>query len=111
MARAGDLIADLWPALGWVALVYLAASVVAYVMYAVDKSAAQRRGQRRIPERTLLMMAVVGGWPGSIVAQQTLRHKTQKVSFRRAFWMMVVINLVVLGVLGCLVVPLLLPAL
>jgi uncharacterized membrane protein YsdA (DUF1294 family) len=100
VARAGDLITELWPAAGWVALVYLAGSVVAFVMYAVDKAAAQRRGRRRIPERTLLMMAVVGGWPGSIVAQQTLRHKTQKRSFRRAFWAAVALNLLVLAALA-----------
>jgi uncharacterized membrane protein YsdA (DUF1294 family) len=100
VARTGDLIADLWPALGWVALVYLVGSVVAFVMYAVDKAAAQHRGQRRIPERTLLMIAAVGGWPGSIVAQQTLRHKTRKQSFRRAFWATVVLNLVVLAALA-----------
>jgi uncharacterized membrane protein YsdA (DUF1294 family) len=100
VARAGDLIIEFWPAAGWVTLVYLAGSVVAFVMYAVDKAAAQRRGRRRIPERTLLMLAVVGGWPGSIVAQQTLRHKTQKRSFRRAFWAAVALNLLVLAALA-----------
>jgi uncharacterized membrane protein YsdA (DUF1294 family) len=81
-------------------VVYLAASAVAFVMYAVDKAAAQRRGRRRIPERTLLMIAVVGGWPGSIIAQQTLRHKTQKRSFRRAFWAAVALNVAALAALA-----------
>jgi uncharacterized membrane protein YsdA (DUF1294 family) len=43
-------------------------------------------------------LGVVGGWPGAIVAQQMLRHKTQKASFRSAFWGSVVINVIVVVV-------------
>ena len=94
----GYLVANaLWPIPLWVAGVYLVASIVCFVFYAVDKSAAGA-GRWRIPETTLLLWGVVGGWPGAIVAQQTLRHKTQKVSFRRAFWGSVVVNLIVFAV-------------
>ena len=86
-----------WPIPLWVAGLYLVASVVCFVVYAADKSAA-RADRRRVPERTLLGLGIVGGWPGAIVAQQTLRHKTQKVSFRRAFWGSVVVNLMVFAV-------------
>ena len=76
--------------LGW----YLLASVVCVVVYAIDKSAA-RAGRRRISEATLLLLGVIGGWPGAIVAQQKLRHKTRKASFRRAFRASVLLNLAV----------------
>ncbi|GLI27177.1 hypothetical protein ARHIZOSPH14_14190 [Agromyces rhizosphaerae] len=75
----------------WLGVVYAVASVVAFVLYAVDKSAA-RADRRRIPESTLLTAGLVGGWPGAIVAQQVLRHKTVKREFRVPFWITVVLN-------------------
>ncbi|WP_114969889.1 DUF1294 domain-containing protein [Rhodoferax ferrireducens] len=75
----------------YLALGYMVMSVVCATAYWLDKTAAQN-GQWRIPETTLLMLGMFGGWPGAIVAQQTLRHKTSKESFRVAFWATVVVN-------------------
>ncbi|BDZ64709.1 DUF1294 domain-containing protein [Agromyces mangrovi Wang et al. 2018] len=75
----------------WLGIVYAVASVVAFVLYAVDKRAAGA-GRRRTPESTLLTAGLVGGWPGAIVAQQALRHKTVKREFRVPFWITVVVN-------------------
>ncbi|GAA3887938.1 hypothetical protein GCM10022381_32330 [Leifsonia kafniensis] len=96
---AALIINSLWPLPLWVAGLYLGASILCFIVYAVDKSAA-RAGRRRVSERTLLLLGLIGGWPGAVVAQQTLRHKTQKVSFRRAFWVSVVANVVVFVVLA-----------
>ena len=71
-------------------------SVIAFFNYARDKSAA-RSGQRRISEKRLLIIGLAGGWPGALLAQQTLRHKTSKKSFQLQFWITVVINLLALG--------------
>jgi uncharacterized membrane protein YsdA (DUF1294 family) len=71
--------------------VYLAASVAAAVAYAIDKSAAQS-GAWRTPERTLHVLALMGGWPGALVAQRLFRHKSRKRSFRFAFWTTVALN-------------------
>jgi uncharacterized membrane protein YsdA (DUF1294 family) len=49
---------------------------------------------------TLLLLGFLGGWPGAIVAQQMLRHKTRKASFRSAFWGTVAVNAIVLLVFG-----------
>jgi uncharacterized membrane protein YsdA (DUF1294 family) len=83
----------------WVAALYLGASVVCFVAYAVDKSAA-RGGRWRVSERTLLLLGFVGGWPGAILAQQLLRHKTRKASFRAAFWTSTVVNVAAFVTLG-----------
>ena len=77
-----------------VAALYLALSILAFAMYAADKRAAQRGGWRT-PENTLLLVGLVGGWPGAVVAQQLLRHKTKKLSFRTRFWGTVVLNVIV----------------
>lgn len=82
----------------WVAGLYLIASIASYIAYAADKSAAQTR-QWRVSESALLGLGILGGWPGSIIAQQRLRHKTQKASFRQAFWGTVVLNVLILAVM------------
>ncbi|MFK4805464.1 DUF1294 domain-containing protein [Microbacterium sp. ZW CA_36] len=80
----------------WVPALYGAASLITFAAYGIDKSAA-RRSAGRVPEQTLLLLGLVGGWPGAIVAQQLFRHKTRKRSFRRAFWGTVGVNILVLA--------------
>ncbi len=75
---------------------YCAASVVAFVAYALDKSAA-RNDRWRTQESTLHLFALVGGWPGALAAQRLLRHKSRKRSFQIVFWGTVVINCGILG--------------
>ena len=78
----------------------LVLNVATVVAYAVDERAA-RGGRRRVPERTLLVLGLLGGWPGAQLARHALRHKTRKVSFRRAHRATVVANLsVVVGVVA-----------
>jgi uncharacterized membrane protein YsdA (DUF1294 family) len=84
----------LWVAPLWLALVYLAASVVTFIAYARDKSAAVRGGWRT-RESTLHMLGLAGGWPGALLAQQILRHKSSKAGFRSAFWFTVIVNVAV----------------
>ena len=73
------------------AIVYLAASVAAVIAYAIAKSAATR-GQWRTSEATLHLIALLGGWPGALIAQQLLHHKSRKPSFQFVFWATVVAN-------------------
>ena len=75
----------------WAGLRYAGASALCFALYAIDKSAA-RSGRDRIPESMLLSLGFVGGWPGAIVAQQVLRHKTAKRTFRIRFWLSVIAN-------------------
>ncbi|MCD4844317.1 MAG: DUF1294 domain-containing protein [Methanosarcinales archaeon] len=70
---------------------YLVASLLTFLMYAVDKSAAQK-GAWRTKESTLHLLSLVGGWPGALVAQEILRHKSRKQSFRFVFWCTVLLN-------------------
>lgn len=83
-----------WPLPLWVLGVYAAASVITVIAYAVDQSAA-KAGTWRVSENTLLTLGFLCGWPGALLAQQFLRHKTQKHSFRVMFWVTVWANVVV----------------
>lgn len=71
-------------------------SAITYVVYALDKHAAQT-GRWRTQETTLHLLELLGGWPGAWVAQQTLRHKSRKPGYRVAFWTMVLLHVVALG--------------
>ena len=70
---------------------YAAASVAAFVAYVLDKVAAKSK-RRRIPESTLHLLGLIGGWPGALVAQSLVRHKTRKREFQVLFWVAVVLN-------------------
>lgn len=70
---------------------YSAMSMATFITYALDKRAAQRGGWR-VAENTLHGLALLCGWPGALLAQELLRHKSAKPAFRRLFWLMVVLN-------------------
>ncbi|MFN4023622.1 MAG: DUF1294 domain-containing protein [Hyphomonas sp.] len=73
-------------------IVYGVASLACFAGYGLDKRAAENRNWR-ISETILLLVGLVGGWPGAIVAQEVFRHKTKKIAFRTLFWMSVAINM------------------
>jgi len=79
-----------------VLLTYLVASIIAFIAYAFDKSAALNN-RWRIQESTLHLFALLGGWPGALVAQSLLHHKSRKSSFQIEFWVTVFINCGALG--------------
>jgi uncharacterized membrane protein YsdA (DUF1294 family) len=89
----GAIINARWPLPLWIFALYVVASLIAFVLYHSDKKAAQT-GSWRISEGTLHLIAVVGGWPGAVVAQQVFRHKTSKQEFRSVFWLTIVANIV-----------------
>ena len=81
----------------WVVIApYAFFSILTFLVYWFDKAAA-RRGLWRTKESSLLVLGLVGGWPGAVVAQRVLRHKNRKESFQLAFWATVVVNVFALG--------------
>jgi uncharacterized membrane protein YsdA (DUF1294 family)/cold shock CspA family protein len=81
--------------------IYFVASVITFILYATDKSAAQA-GEWRTSESTLHLFSLVGGWPGAAIAQSFLRHKSKKIKFRVVYWITVIINC---GILAWLLTP------
>ena len=90
-----------WGLPRWVAYGYGTLSAITFVAYAMDKAAA-RRGVWRTAERSLHLLALAGGWPGALLAQQLLRHKSAKRAFRGVFWGTVLLNVAGLVVLATL---------
>lgn len=75
---------------------YVVASVIAFLAYGHDKSAAVRNAWR-VQERTLHLFSLLGGWPGAVAAQRLFRHKSSKASFQTTYWITVVLNCAALG--------------
>lgn len=82
--------------LGWSWIIGV--SLASFGTYGYDKSIAGR-GVTRVPEVVLHLLTALGGTIGSFAGMQIFRHKTQKKSFQLVFWVIVVIQIVVIVLL------------
>ena len=76
----------------WLILVNLAA----FILYGMDKSYA-KKGARRIPEKTLLLWAFLGGSIGAFLGMKVFHHKTLKPKFAVTVPLLMVLELVICG--------------
>ena len=59
----------------------LVINAVAFIVYGIDKLKA-RKGRCRIPEATLLLLAIVGGSIGAWLGMKAWHHKTMHLKFK-----------------------------
>jgi len=77
----------------WIYL--LGINLITFILYGIDKSRAIKN-RWRIPEITLLGMALVGGSAGAWAGMQLFRHKTKHWYFRVLIPIFCVLHIVVL---------------
>jgi uncharacterized membrane protein YsdA (DUF1294 family)/cold shock CspA family protein len=75
----------------WVLPASVLLNLATFFAYWQDKYAAQQR-RWRVKEETLHLWSLAGGWGGAWFAQQVLRHKSVKASFRAGYWSTVMIH-------------------
>lgn len=75
-----------------VPVLYGALSTALFLVYGIDKWAA-RRGSARVANASLHLIALMGGWPGALLAQHIFRHKTAQPAFLRLTWAMAALNI------------------
>ena len=85
-----------WVVVACVVALVLILNASAFVFFVLDKYLAEER-RRRIPESTLLFLALVGGSAGAIAAQQLWRHKTQKEPFRTMLFSIAGLHVLILA--------------
>ena len=67
-------------------------SFLLFAMMGIDKSLA-KRGAWRIPEKTLFLLALLGGALGGIIGMYFFRHKTRHTSFKAGLPMLLIVNI------------------
>jgi uncharacterized membrane protein YsdA (DUF1294 family) len=73
-----------------------AVNVVTLLAYGYDKTIAGS-GKMRAPEAVLLGLALIGGSPAALLAMQILRHKTSKPGFQLRFWLILILQCLLLA--------------
>ena len=83
--------------IGLIVLGYLCLiNIVGYISMGVDKKRA-KRGAYRISEKTLFMIAILGGSMGSIAGMNHFRHKTKHWYFKYGLPLILMIQIIVVG--------------
>lgn len=73
-------------------------NIVTWIVYGLDKWKA-KAGKWRIPERTLLLLALIGGSAGALAGMMMFRHKTRKARFVAGVPVMFVAHCVIVAAL------------
>ena len=76
----------------------LAINVVAFIMYGIDKYKA-KKAKWRIPETTLLLLAVLGGSIGAWMGMKVWHHKTMHKKFKDAIPAILLIQIALMAYL------------
>ncbi|WP_108945796.1 DUF1294 domain-containing protein [Shewanella halifaxensis] len=84
----------------WLLLYFIILSLITFITYAWDKRAA-RKQRWRVSELKLQLLSFMGGWPGALLAQQWLRHKSSKGRFKLILWLSIIINLLLVYLFEC----------
>lgn len=71
--------------------IYLFMSLVCFILFFIDKKRSETNGWR-IREYYLHLVELLGGWPGALLGQKFIRHKTKKISYRIILWLIILVH-------------------
>lgn len=78
-------------------IIYSLLSFVCFFIYIYDKQMAISGGWR-VRESSLHWLEIFGGWPGALIAQMIIGHKTSKMVFQFIFAVIVLLHIIVWAV-------------
>jgi uncharacterized membrane protein YsdA (DUF1294 family)/cold shock CspA family protein len=96
LASSGAAAFRLGLSIPWIPSILLAINATTFLMYGYDKAVAGGRFLR-VPEAILHLLALAGGTPAAWLGQFFFRHKTRKGSFRVRFWVIVLLQITLVG--------------
>ena len=76
----------------WLGVYLLIVNVAAFAVYGADKLRA-RQGRWRVPEKTLFLLAIIGGSVGALLGMWCFHHKTRHWYFRYGIPVILVVQL------------------
>jgi uncharacterized membrane protein YsdA (DUF1294 family) len=71
-------------------------NLVTFFIYGLDKAKAGRAGARRVSEKALLILALIGGSLGALLGMKVFRHKTKKISFQAIFAVILAVQILLI---------------
>lgn len=71
-------------------------NVITFFYFGVDKFKSTTEGARRVRERTLWLLSLVGGSAGGLLAMKIFRHKTKKTAFQLVMALVVLIQIAII---------------
>jgi len=75
---------------------FLSINLVTFFFYGYDKRFSWTF-YYRIPESILHSLVICGAAPGGLVGQMFFRHKTMKKSFQIVYWVIVIVQMIILA--------------
>lgn len=80
----------------WLGVYLLIVNVAAFAVYGADKLRA-KQGRWRVPEKTLFLLAIIGGSVGALLGMWCFHHKTRHWYFRYGIPVILVVQLALAG--------------
>lgn len=88
-----------------VLIIYVAVmSVIAFAAFGLDKYKA-KTDKWRTPEKTLFILAILGGGIGAFLGMRVFRHKTKHTQFVIGIPAIMIVQLILIGWLWLKVLP------
>ena len=76
-----------------ISIIKVIINIVTFIIYGIDKYKA-KKGKWRIPENSLIGLAIIGGSIGAYLGMRVWHHKTMHLKFKYGIPLIIVIQLI-----------------
>jgi uncharacterized membrane protein YsdA (DUF1294 family) len=77
-----------------ISIIIVIINIVTFIIYGIDKYKA-KKGKWRIPENSLIGLAIIGGSIGAYLGMRVWHHKTMHLKFKYGIPLIIVIQLII----------------
>lgn len=76
-----------------ISIIIVIINIVTFIIYGIDKYKANK-GKWRIPENSLIGLAIIGGSIGAYLGMRVWHHKTMHLKFKYGIPLIIIIQLI-----------------
>lgn len=76
-----------------ISIIIVIINIVTFIIYGIDKYKA-KKGKWRIPENSLIGLAIIGGSIGAYLGMRIWHHKTMHLKFKYGIPLIIIIQLI-----------------
>lgn len=70
--------------------IFISINIATFLLFGLDKFQSRGKG-RRVPEKILYLVTILGGPVGTIAGMNFFKHKTRKTSFQLTVWFLILV--------------------